>query len=401
MKIRDDGELRALIARATDRAPTEDAQLRGFLELLRTDFAFPLEGRIVGEPVVLQSVRYDGNPRRGLVAQVLRNERAYDVALVDVSIDNTTAAGRALAAFRAWVGASGTPPDAPAESPALLLSDWEDDRSGDVLEMVVLAARQEAARVRLPATGEEIILRSTLASEMIPGETLTVLPRKRGTWRQLRILSGEVRSRRFDVSTLGLQPLRLHDRGLWDPLEEYRGEAGRPMLPHYVPIVQAGPRPAFEMEAPETTRRADDDPILRAIHLREEGDEDKAWHLLMDTVSHDLRTLDAHAWLGTFRFRDDPRRALAHWRVGFAIGELSVSPRFAGVLPWTWPDNRPFLRCLFGVALALWRLGQSEPAVRLLERLLWLNPGDQQGARHILGRVREGRTWNGDRSEVA
>lgn len=400
MKIRDDGEIQALVARATAGARDEDAALRSFLDLLREHITFPLDAQVVGVSVEVQNLRYDGNPRRGLLAMMRRNGRPYEVALEDVWVDSATLAGRALAAYRAWVG---TPPmvEAPPALPAPLLTDWEDVRSAESLEVVVLAARQEVARVRVPTTGEELILRSGFAAEAIPGETLTVVPRKSGTWRQHRILSGDVLARRLDIPLLGLTPLALRDRGQWDPSEEYRGAPGRPIPPYYVPIIQVGPRPSFEMENPLSSCTPEDDPILAAIHQREDGDEDRAIHVLMDTLARDLRTLDAHAWLGTFRFRDDPRRALAHWRVGLTIGELSVSPRFAGVLPWSSADNRPFLRCLFGCGLASWRLGQVDVASRLLDRLLWLNPGDAQGARHILARIRDGRPWSGERSEVA
>jgi hypothetical protein len=41
-----------------------------------------------------------------------------------------------------------------------------------------------------------------------------------------------------------------------------------------------------------------------------------------------------------------------------------------------WIDNRPFLRCLHGLTLSTWRLGQFTEAHELCWALLWLNPAD-------------------------
>lgn len=75
------------------------------------------------------------------------------------------------------------------------------------------------------------------------------------------------------------------------------------------------------------------------------------------------------------------------------IGELSLNPGFHGVLSWGWIDNRPFLRCMHGYGLCLWRLGKSSEAAAVFERMLWLNPSDNQGERFNLHWIREGRTW--------
>jgi hypothetical protein len=64
------------------------------------------------------------------------------------------------------------------------------------------------------------------------------------------------------------------------------------------------------------------------------------------------------------------------------IGELSLDGLGDGILPWGWIDNRPWLRCLNGFGLCLWRLGRFEDAERVFDRVLWLNPTDK-GARHF------------------
>ena len=69
------------------------------------------------------------------------------------------------------------------------------------------------------------------------------------------------------------------------------------------------------------------------------------------------------------------------------------SASFTGVLPWGRIDNRPFLRCMNGFGLCLWRLGRFEEAERVFDRMLWLNPTDNQGVRFLIGPIRAGAAW--------
>lgn len=51
------------------------------------------------------------------------------------------------------------------------------------------------------------------------------------------------------------------------------------------------------------------------------------------------------------------------------------------------------LRCMHGLGLCLWRAGRFDEAERIFERMLWLNPSDNQGARFLLNEVRSKTTW--------
>ena len=107
----------------------------------------------------------------------------------------------------------------------------------------------------------------------------------------------------------------------------------------------------------------------------------------------DLRCLDAHAHLGNLEFERSPEQAMLHYEMGTFIGELSLSKSFAGVLPWGLIDNRPYLRCLHGMGLCAWRRGDLRAASAVFTKMLWLNPGDNQGARFNLAAVDTGKTW--------
>jgi hypothetical protein len=201
---------------------------------------------------------------------------------------------------------------------------------------------------------------------------------------------------RADVDGLGLVPLALHDQGEWDPATAYWGEEGEPIDAWARPIIARGKRPMFEMEQvipgadPEDF---DSDPIVEANELNAAGDRAGARELLMNLLARDLRCLDAHAHLGNLAFDLLPGQALRHYEIGLSIGAFSLGKTFDGVLPWGLIDNRPFLRCLHGAALCWWRLRKTREAAAAFRKMLWLNPGDNQGARFDLQAVEAGQTW--------
>jgi hypothetical protein len=82
---------------------------------------------------------------------------------------------------------------------------------------------------------------------------------------------------------------------------------------------------------------------------------------------------------------------------GIAIGsptELIILACKSNALPWGLIDNRPYLRCLHGKGLCLWRLGKTQEAAAVFHKQLWLNPSDNQGARFNLAAVEDGKTWD-------
>jgi hypothetical protein len=197
-----------------------------------------------------------------------------------------------------------------------------------------------------------------------------------------------------------LVPLRLEERGLWNPAEHYWGEEGEPIEDWAKPIIARGPRPEFEMEQVLPGADSDDpfsDPIGESNDRKDSGDREGAYKLLMDLCHTDLRCLDAHSHLGNFVFGQRPQDAVRHYEAGLRIGELSLGAGFHGVLPWGWIDNRPFLRCMNGFGICLWRLARFDEAGRVFDRMLWLNPSDNQGVRFLIDQVRAKAPWEGSR----
>ena len=264
------------------------------------------------------------------------------------------------------------------------------------VELVVLSVRQRAARCRLRGSAQAVTLRTSHLGDVVPGEIAVVRPSKQWRYAGDPHLSGEVELTRLDVQALGLAPLKLEAREMWNAVDHYWGEEGEPIEDWAKPIIAWGPRREFEMEQVLPGADGDDpfsDPIIESNDRKDSGDLEGAKKILMDLCQADLRCLDAHAHLGNMAFDHRAASAIRHYNVGFRIGELSLGESFDGLLPWGWIDNRPFLRCMSGLGLCLWRLGRFEEAERIFKRMLWLNPSDNQGVRFLIDKVRSGVQW--------
>lgn len=390
-------DIDALIEQILVDAHGEEEGMVAFSEEFRGNVRFPQDAFVAGQPLSVHEVDYDGNVLRGLVATcVTENGETHPIGLADVVFPASAKASRYLAAYRKWLGLpDAVAPVRPSNRPRRhKMSPGDIDLDAPV-DLVVLSVKETAARCRALGS-ERIVTLRCQAWRLIPGTIITVRPRKQWSYAGHPYLSGDLGESRVDAAALGLVPLELRDEGLWDPSEEYWGEDGEPIPDWASAIVAGGPRPAFEMEQVlpgEDPDEPDLDVITLSNDLKEAGEWDEAERLLMEALETDLRCLDAHAHLGNMVFDHRPQQAAVHYEIGKAIGELSLGDDFDGVLPWGLVDNRPFLRCLHGYGLCLWRLGKVSEAERHFERMLWLDPSDNQGIRFLLDDVKKGLSW--------
>ena len=395
----------ALLDEILTDAYGDDEQLWAIRQAFENDVEVPTDAFVIGEPVELVAIDYDGNTRRGLTATCRRQGGGeHVVAACEVVFPDRSRGAMHVAAYRKWMGLEPTPPRqaSPTRRPRRHKTTEGDLDLSAPIELVVLAPKSKAARCRILGSEREITMRSSDVWEMVSGEIITVRARKQWRYAGHPYLSGKVESHRLDVGALGLVPLRLQDEGSWDPSEQYWGEEDEPLEDWAKPIVARGPRPSFEMEQVlpgSDPNDWDSDPIVEAVDLRNADDRIGAEKILVEMLAVDLRCLDAHTHLGNFSFPRRPEDAIRHYEVGTRIGELSLPDGFDGVLPWGLIDNRPFLRCMHGLGLCLWRLGREGEAATLFERMLWLNPSDNQGIRFLLPQIRAGEPWKDDPDE--
>jgi Calcium binding len=93
-----------LIAEITADCNDEDEVLMGFEGFFDEQAHFPCPGTILGENINVLSVAADDD-RRELVATCQRNDRRYEIALLDIDIQADPPTSRLIAAYRRWVSA--------------------------------------------------------------------------------------------------------------------------------------------------------------------------------------------------------------------------------------------------------------------------------------------------------
>ena len=274
----------------------------------------------------------------------------------------------------------------------------------DRITAIVLKTTMQSIRVRIPGEDVSITLRTSGwdAMRVVPGQFVEVTLTKRWTWREDAYASGTLERIWTDVPALGLEPLPLADLGVTD-LSRYEPFTPPEPYAEMWEFFASTPRRAFEFHeiawgAGVGTDPGDPDDCLIA-HAAEISEEnpDEAREVLMKALLADLRCIDAHVHLGNLVFTHDPKHAIRHYEIAVGIGELSLGPNFEGMLLWGHLYNRPFLRALHSYGLCLWRLGQVDKARRVFERLLALNPPDNQGVRSCWDDIRTGLPWDPDR----
>lgn len=196
------------------------------------------------------------------------------------------------------------------------------------------------------------------------------------------------------------RPLALTPQGIWDPTEAYWGEAGDDDHPLVRQMIDAGPRPAFEMEQVIPGVADDDwdvDPVADAAELHRAGADREASRILKNLIAQDDRCIDAWVHLGNIAF--DKRGPTAAWELydtAVAIGEQTISAGFAGVLPREFADNRPYHRALYGLGLCAWRKRRWQDAENIFRSRVWLDGSGGWGVLSCLDQVVAHRRWTKD-----
>jgi len=119
--------------------------------------------------------------------------------------------------------------------------------------------------------------------------------------------------------------------------------------------------------------------------LYEEGNLDEAERTFQAVLAQMPDHLDAiHHLALVLSERNLLDEARDLWNQAVRVGHRAFPQDFElgrDRLEWGWLENRPFLRCLRGLALAIYERGELEEALRLFQESLSLNPNDNQGVR--------------------
>lgn len=125
----------------------------------------------------------------------------------------------------------------------------------------------------------------------------------------------------------------------------------------------------------------------RGVEFLEAGQLKEAERIFRATLAKMPEHLDARHHLALVL--DERRRkaeARSVWDEAVKVGRAAFPAGFdpgQDRLEWGWLENRPFLRCLHGLAVACWEAGEVEQPLGLYRELLALNPNDNQGVRVV------------------
>ena len=137
-----------LIEEITVDAYGDDEKLWAFRQAFEDDVTLPADGFVIGEPVSVVEIDYDGNERRGLTAKCHREDGSeHVVAASDVVFPQGSSGARYVAAYRKWLGLETCSLGAPAPSRRKRQhkATADDlDLSGPV-ELVALSVKERAA----------------------------------------------------------------------------------------------------------------------------------------------------------------------------------------------------------------------------------------------------------------
>lgn len=359
-------------------APTDESMLRDLASAAESGLTFPVDAHVIGEPVVVTRVRYSGLPRAGLLATCKRGDEAYELSFADVVFPPDSLGASLVAKYREWLGFAPSALPVP-QAPRPHKIELQELEIGTPVELVVLACKSNALRCRLLGSSREITLRTSVGEE-VPGVIIQVTPKKVWTHARHPYLSGEVSAVRADATALGLVPLALRcDEGAQEASAASADNDRRPQY-HFVELSRAHDAKGMDL-------------LAEAQDCIEAGSYGDAEELVHQVLGLDLRHLDAYAMLGELNLSSWPRLALNCFELGVGIGRLSLPLGFEGVLPWAYLDNRPFLRCLFGLSRAQLRCEMRPDAVTSLRALLRFEPNDHLGARARLTAIEAGQTW--------
>lgn len=304
-------------------------QLSSFETMFGDEARFPFPATVVGAPVEVTAVEFDGDERRGLVAVCRREGGVHRVALLDVEPAGplTVTTRLLLEAHRRW-----------ACAPPLTPTSTSPQHSWAYRSLVAAPAHDLGEPLGLRDEGwwdpaEEWWGDEPSRAEEDPVLSVVIAAGRRPMFEMEQVLPGVAID---DIDDPIVNAADLHYAGL-------DREANR---------------------------------LLRNMIDQDARCVD-AWVHLGNF------TLDSHG----------PGRARPHYETAVAIAERALPDGFAGVLPRGLIDNRPFLRALHGLALCAWRQRRWNDAEQILTTTTWLDPSSAMTPLALLAEVQTRTPW--------
>ena len=168
------GNLDELLGKITVDAHGDDEELWALRQAFEDSVTLPADGFVIGEPVSVIEIDYDGNERRGLTARCRREDGSeHVVAASEVMLPQSTRGARHLAAYRKWLGLEPYPSETPGPTHRkrqhkATAEDLDLSRS---VELIPLSVKERAAHCRLLGSDRRITLRASRLWDVVPARS--------------------------------------------------------------------------------------------------------------------------------------------------------------------------------------------------------------------------------------
>ena len=141
-----------------------------------------------------------------------------------------------------------------------------------------------------------------------------------------------------------------------------------------------------ETPTPAERRKMAEDRLEEGLEWLDRGNAREAEKSFWQSIVADETFADGYNHLGILTFeRGDWQRAEEFYRLALAEArkEFDLNNRRLGW--WSRMETRPLMRALHGLGLCQWKQRHYRQALATFERMMALNPNDNQGVRYLIG----------------
>lgn len=235
-------------------------------------------------------------------------------------------------------------------------------------QYIVLKLNAMGYRTRDLRTGKIVSIQSPIDFKTFELDTITVEVEKEWEFKKASYVSGTITQSELILGNLDIPPLQYDKVDLHG--YEFKDYTGYGFF------------------------RPDRDPVFEATEMEPQKGYDalgRLWEKLPQCI-------DALVYMGTMSF-DSPtsfRSAFNCYSGAIYIAEQRLPLDDEAQFLWSCLNNRPYLRALHRLSLWYWKNGDFDEAALLAEKLLRLNPIDNQGARFVLEAVHNKEEYSPD-----
>jgi len=134
-------------------------------------------------------------------------------------------------------------------------------------------------------------------------------------------------------------------------------------------------------------REQAEEALDQGLDLLDQGQEEEAGQCFFRSIEIDPTYADGYNHLGNIAWRKgDWNLAEGLYQKALEVAEPEVKGTPKGGF-WGILETRPYMRAMHGLGLTAWKQGHLDRAIDIFNRMLKINPNDNQGVRYLMGPI--------------